>query len=111
MNRLVEKYRNEIVPNLQKEFNYSNVMEVPALDKIVVNMGVGDATSNSKLLEAAMKDLEIITGQKPVATKAKKAIADNPLSKPSRPSVILTAFVVPTSKNNINKPNIQPKSI
>ena len=75
MNRLVEKYRNEIVPNLQKEFNYSNVMEVPALDKIVVNMGVGDATSNSKLLEAAMKDLEIITGQKPVATKAKKAIA------------------------------------
>ena len=75
MNRLVEKYRNEIVPNMQKEFNYSNIMQVPALDKIVVNMGVGDATSNSKLLEAAMKDLEIITGQKPIVTKAKKAIA------------------------------------
>lgn len=75
MNRLKEKYTKEIVPSLREEFNYSNVMEVPKLDKIVVNMGVGDATNNSKLLEAAMADLEIITGQKPVATKAKKAIA------------------------------------
>lgn len=75
MNRLKEKYTNEIIPSLTKEFNYSNVMEVPQLDKIVVNMGVGDATNNSKLLEAAMSDLEIITGQKPVATKSKKAIA------------------------------------
>lgn len=75
MNRLKAKYNEEIIPSLEKEFNYTNIMDVPKLDKIVVNMGVGDATSNSKLLEAAMADLEIITGQKPVATKAKKAIA------------------------------------
>lgn len=75
MNRLKAKYNEEIIPSLQKEFNYKNIMDVPKLDKIVVNMGVGDATTNSKLLEAAMADLEIITGQRPVATKAKKAIA------------------------------------
>ena len=75
MNRLIEKYNNEIVPSLREKYNYASVMEVPKLEKIVVNMGVGDATTNSKLLDAAMKDLEIITGQKPVATKAKKAIA------------------------------------
>ena len=75
MNRLKEKYRNEIVPNLKKEFNYKNVNEVPSLSKIVVNIGCGDATTNSKLLEAAMEDLKLITGQQPVATKAKKAIA------------------------------------
>ncbi|MCI5552501.1 MAG: 50S ribosomal protein L5 [Tenericutes bacterium] len=75
MNRLKEKYINEIVPSLKEEFKYANVNQVPALSKIVVNIGCGDASTNSKLLEAAMKDLEIITGQKPVATKAKKAIA------------------------------------
>lgn len=75
MNRLKEKYNNEIVPSLREKYNYASVMEVPKLEKIVVNMGVGDATTNSKLLDAAMTDLEIITGQKPVATKAKKAIA------------------------------------
>ena len=75
MNRLKEKYVNEIVPSLKEEFKYANVNQVPALSKIVVNIGCGDASTNSKLLEAAMKDLEIITGQKPVATKAKKAIA------------------------------------
>ena len=75
MNRLKEKDNNEIVPSLREKYNYTSIMEVPKLDKIVVNMGVGDATSNAKLLEAAMKDLEVITGQKPVATKAKKAIA------------------------------------
>ena len=75
MNRLKEKYNAEIVPSLKEKYNYNNVMEVPKLEKIVVNIGCGDATSNSKLLEAAMKDLEIITGQKPVATKAKKSIA------------------------------------
>ena len=75
MNRLREKYNNEIVKELQSKYNYKSVMEVPKLDKIVVNIGVGDASHNSKMLEAAMKDLEIITGQKPVATKAKKAIA------------------------------------
>ena len=75
MNRLTEKYNNEIVPNLIKKHNYNTIMEVPKLEKIVVNMGVGDATGNSKLLEAAVKDLSLITGQKPVVTKAKKSIA------------------------------------
>ncbi len=75
MNRLKEKYKNNIVPELKDKYKYSNVNEVPKLDKIVVNIGCGDATGNAKLLEAAMKDLEIITGQKPVATKAKKSIA------------------------------------
>ena len=75
MNRLKAKYNDEIVSSLMKEFNYSSIMEVPKLEKIVVNIGVGDATTNSKLLDAAINDLAIITGQKPVATKAKKAIA------------------------------------
>lgn len=75
MNRLKEKYQNEIVTNLREKYNYNSVMEVPKLEKIVVNMGVGDATSNSKLLDAAVADLATITGQKPVITKAKKAIA------------------------------------
>lgn len=75
MNRLKEKYNKEIVPSLRQKYNYKSVMEVPALEKIVVNMGVGDASQNSKLLDAAMADLEIITGQKPVKTYAKKAIA------------------------------------
>ena len=75
MNRLKEKYTNEIVPSLKEQFKYENINQVPALSKIVVNIGCGDATTNSKLLEAAMNDLEAITGQKPVATKAKKAIA------------------------------------
>ncbi len=75
MNRLKEKYEKTIVSDLMSKHNYKNVMEVPKLDKIVVNIGCGDATTNSKLLEGAMKDLEIITGQKPIATKAKKSIA------------------------------------
>ena len=75
MNRLKEKYEKTIVSDLMSKHNYKNVMEVPKLEKIVVNIGCGDATSNSKLLEAAMRDLETITGQKPVATKAKKSIA------------------------------------
>ena len=74
-NRLKELYDKTIVSDLTKKHNYKNVMEVPKLEKIVVNIGCGDATSNSKLLEAAMNDLETITGQKPVATKAKKSIA------------------------------------
>ena len=75
MNRLKEKYLKEIVPSLQKKYNYKSVMEVPKLEKIVVNIGVGDATGNSKLLDAAVADLELITGQKPVVTKARKSIA------------------------------------
>lgn len=75
MNRLKERYLNEIVPSLIKKHNYTTIMEVPKLEKIVINMGVGDATSNSKLLDAAVKDLEVISGQKPVITKARKSIA------------------------------------
>ena len=75
MNRLKEKYLNEIVPSLKEKHNYKSIMEVPKLEKIVINMGVGDATSNSKLIEAAVKDLELIAGQKPVVTKARKSIA------------------------------------
>ena len=75
MNRLREKYNNEIKKELQTKYNYKSVMEVPKLEKIVVNMGVGDASHNSKMLDAAVKDLSLITGQKPVTTKAKKAIA------------------------------------
>ena len=75
MNRLKEKYNNEIKKDLQSKYNYKSVMEVPKLDKIVINIGVGDASHNSKMLEVAMKELGIISGQKPVATKAKKAIA------------------------------------
>ncbi len=75
MNRLKAKYKEEIVPSLQKKYNYTSVMEVPKLEKIVINMGVGDAAQNSKMLDAAMADLELISGQKPVMTKAKKAIA------------------------------------
>jgi large subunit ribosomal protein L5 len=75
MNRLKERYNKEIVPSLIKKHNYTTIMEVPKLEKIVINMGVGDATGNSKLLEAAVKDLEAISGQKPVVTKARKSIA------------------------------------
>ena len=75
MNRLEEKYKKEVVPSLMKKHNYKSVMEAPKLEKIVINMGVGDATTNSKLLEAAMADLKLISGQQPVVTKAKKSIA------------------------------------
>ena len=75
MNRLKEKYLKEIVPSLKSKYNYKSIMEVPKLEKIVVNIGVGDATGNSKLLDAAVRELEEITGQKPVVTKARKSIA------------------------------------
>lgn len=75
MNRLKEKYVKEVIPSLMEKYNYKTVMLVPKIEKIVVNIGVGDAISNSKLLEAAMHELEQITGQKAVATKAKKSIA------------------------------------
>ena len=75
MNRLEEKYRNEVVPSLMSKHNYSTQMLVPKLEKIVVNMGVGDALANSKMLEAAVSDLEKITGQKAVETTAKKSIS------------------------------------
>ncbi len=75
MNRLKEKYLNEVVPSLREKHNYKTIMEVPKLDKIVINVGVGDATTNAKLLEAAMNDLALISGQKPIVTKAKNSIA------------------------------------
>ena len=75
MNRLKEKYVNEIVPSLMQKYNYTSVMQAPKLEKIVINIGVGDATTNSKLLDAAVNELELITGAKPVVTKAKKSIA------------------------------------
>lgn len=75
METLKEVYKKEIVPALTKQFGYTSVMEVPKLEKIVLNMGVGDAIADSKYLEAAVKELEAIAGQKPVITKAKKSIA------------------------------------
>ena len=75
MNRLKEKYVNEIVPSLMQKYNYTSVMQVPKLEKIVINIGVGDAVSNSKLLDDAVNELTLITGQKPVVTKAKKSMA------------------------------------
>ena len=75
MEILKEQYEKEIVPALMKKFNYKSVMEVPKLDKIVLNIGLGDLKENPKALEGAVKDLTAITGQKPVVTKSKKAIA------------------------------------
>ena len=74
-NRLKEKYLKEVVPALTEQFNYSSVMAVPKVDKIVLNMGVGDAVSNAKNLEKAAQELALISGQKPLITKAKKSIA------------------------------------
>ena len=76
MSRLKEKYQNEIVDALMKKFGYKNIMEVPKLDKVVINMGVGEAKENAKLLEAAVKDMETITGQKAVLTRAKNSVAN-----------------------------------
>jgi len=75
LNRLKEKYLKEVVPALMEKFNYKNIMEVPAIEKIVINMGVGDAVQNSKLLDSAVEELTAISGQKPVITRAKKSIA------------------------------------
>ena len=76
MARLKEMYRGEITEAMIKKFGYKNVMEVPKLDKIVVNMGVGEAKENAKVLDSAVRDMEIITGQKAVLTKAKKSVAN-----------------------------------
>ncbi len=73
--RLKTKYREEIRGKLQEEFNYSNPMQLPKLDKVVINMGVGEAVSDSKKIKSALAELELIAGQKPVATKARKSIA------------------------------------
>ena len=76
MSRLKDTYNNEIVDALMKKFGYKNIMQVPKLDKIVINMGVGEAKDNAKVLDAAVKDLETISGQKAVLTRAKKSVAN-----------------------------------
>ena len=73
--RMKDRYLNEITPALMQKFNYTTVMQVPKIEKVVINMGVGEAVSNSKVLDAAVEDLQKIAGQKPVVTKAKKSIA------------------------------------
>ena len=76
MARLKDKYLTEVVPALQQKFNYKNVMEIPRLEKIVLNMGLGDCKDNAKSMEVAVSELTIISGQKPLVTKAKKSIAN-----------------------------------
>ena len=76
MSRLKDTYNNEIVDAMTKKFGYKNIMQVPKLDKVVINMGVGEAKDNAKLLDAAIKDLETITGQKAVVTRAKTSVAN-----------------------------------
>ena len=76
MNRLEQKYKEVVTPSLMKKFNYKSVMEVPHVDKIVINMGIGEAISNPKVLDEAVAELAQITGQAPVITKAKKSIAN-----------------------------------
>ncbi|MFP4978478.1 50S ribosomal protein L5 [Paenibacillus sp. CN-4] len=73
--RMKERFLNEITPALMQKFNYSTVMQVPKIEKVVINMGVGDAVQNSKVLDSAVNDMQLISGQKPVITKAKKSIA------------------------------------
>src|SRR5512142_2433979 len=79
--RLREKYKNEIIPAMMKEFSYKNIMEVPKIQKVVLNVGLGEAIQNIKLLDAAQKELSMISGQKAVVTKAKKSIAAFKLRK------------------------------
>ena len=76
MTRLQDKYRAEVVPALQQKFNYKNVMEIPRLEKVVINMGLGDCKDNAKALETAVTELATISGQKPLVTKSKKSIAN-----------------------------------
>jgi len=76
MSRLKQKYTQDIMPQMMKRFGYKNVMQVPKIDKVVINMGLGEAIQNVKILETAEKELAAITGQKPVITKARKAIAN-----------------------------------
>ena len=105
MNRLKEKYTKEVVPSLMEKFEYSSVMQVPKVEKIVINMGVGDAVSNAKNLDKAVEELQLISGQKPLITKAKKSIAGfrlrkvtfAPIGIPSRkrkPAIDFLALVI-----------------
>ena len=76
MNRLLEKYKNDVVPALKKQYNYTSVMQCPKIEKVVVNVGVGDVTVNAKALDEVVEEITAIVGQKPVITKAKKSIAN-----------------------------------
>ena len=76
LTRLQERYEKEVVPALMKKFGYKNIMQVPKLEKIVINMGVGEAKDNPKVLESAVNDLQLIAGQKPILTRAKKSVAN-----------------------------------
>lgn len=76
MNRLQERYEKEVVPAMMEKFGYKNIMQVPKIEKVVINMGVGEAKDNPKVLEAAVGDLQIIAGQKPILTRAKKSVAN-----------------------------------
>lgn len=75
MSRLKDKYKSDVVPAMMQKFGYENIMQAPKLEKVIVNMGLGEAIQNSKIIDAAVNDMMIITGQKPVTTKAKKSIA------------------------------------
>ena len=88
--RLKERYRAELIGELRKQFGYENIMQVPGVTKVVVNMGVGDAARDSKLIDGAIRDLATITGQKPAVTKARKSIAQFKLreGQPDRKSVV-----------------------
>ncbi len=88
--RLKKVYKEQIMPELQKEFNYSSVMQIPQIKKIVVSMGVGVALTNRKLLDAAVTDMETITGQKPVKTRAKKSIANFKLREGNEVGAMVT---------------------
>ena len=76
LTRLQERYEKEVVPAMMEKFGYKNIMQVPKLEKIVINMGVGEAKDNPKVLESAVNDLQLITGQKPILTRAKKSVAN-----------------------------------
>ncbi len=88
--RLKEKYENEVVPALQKEFNYSNPMQVPAIHKVIVNIGMGEAIQNAKAMDAALSDLAAITGQRPVITRAKRSVAAFKLREGMQIGVMVT---------------------
>ena len=90
MARLKEYYKSEVAPALMKKFNYSSPMQIPRLDKVVVNVGCGDAKDNSKVIDAVMADIAAITGQKPVATKARKSISNFKLREGSLNGVKVT---------------------
>lgn len=90
MIKLKEKYKNEVLPRMREKFNYKNVMEVPRLEKVIVSMGVGEAITNAKAMDAAVTDLATITGQKPIITKARTSVAAFKLRKGMKVGCLVT---------------------